>query len=350
MISSDAHSTIPINRFIKPTIDEFNYTNAFQINSGILSQAEQKKIKQARVVIAGMFAGGTIAINLARTGFAEFTLIDHNDYQINDMNRDIGCFTDTLGRNKAEVIKEEILRINPKANIRIYSREIKLDELSGLIGESDVYFAQADDLAFSSKTLILAQQMKKFAISFMPSGLTGYVIVMHPERAHLIDPTDLFGSPKNLSYRELCSFLRNPLNRCGRRWHITKGKWRIDWFNKWRNRQVIETQICPNVWLGASIASLEAIKYLTNKWNVVKAPKMWHLIPAENRIEVQRFRRRSWLFNKFIFWSFSIKAFGIGRRYQKYTARRLMRELEEMQRQEDEGKEVKLPFMWRHLI
>jgi len=184
----------------------------------------------------------------------------------------------------------------------------------------------------------------------MPSGLTGYVIVLHPERSYIIEPTDLFGSPKNLSYKELYYFLRNPLNRCGRRWHITEGKWRIDWFNKWRNRRVIEAQLCPNVWLGASLACMEAIKYLIGKWSTVKAPGMWHLITAENKIKVKKFRRRSWLFGKFIVWTFQIKLFGIGRRYQKYTARRLMRELEEMQKQEDEGKEIKLPFMWRHLI
>jgi hypothetical protein len=95
---------------------------------------------------------------------------------------------------------------------------------------------------------------------------------------------------------------------------------------------------------------MEAIKYLTGKWQPVKAPKMWHLMTAEKRIKVERFRRRSWLFGKFIYQAFSIKWLDIGRRYQKYTARRLMRELDEMQKQESEGREVKPPFMWRHLI
>jgi hypothetical protein len=158
---------------------------------------------------------------------------------------------------------------------------------------------------------------------------------------YLVDPTDLFGSPKNLSYRELYYFLRNPLTRCGRRWHVTEGKWRIDWFNRWRSRKVIEAQLCPNVWLGASLACLEAIKYVTG---------MWHLQTADNKVKVEKFRRRSWLFGKFIYWTFSIRPFDFGRRYRKYTAKRLMRELDNMQRQENEGREVKPPFMWRHLI
>jgi len=331
-------------------IEKFDYNSAFQINRGILTLKDQEKIREAKVTIMGMFAGGTIAIILARAGFSNFTLIDHRSYQLDDMNRDIGCFIDTLGKNKAEVIKKEVLRINPEAHIETYTNTLSLDELEKLIRESDVYFAQADDLAFSSRSLVIAQKRKKFAISFMPSGLTGYVIVLHPNLTYLVDPTDLFGSPRNLSYRQLYYFLRNPLNRCGRRWHITEGKWRIDWFLKWQDRQVIEAQICPNIWLGASLACMEAIKYLIGKWKPVKAPKMWHLMTAENRIKVEGFRRRSWLFGKFIYWAFSIKWLDFGRRYRRYTARRLMRELDEMQRQENDGKEIKPPFMWRHLI
>jgi molybdopterin/thiamine biosynthesis adenylyltransferase len=334
----------------RATTEGFDYDTAFQINSGLLTTEDQQKLKIARVAIMGMFAGGSIAIMLARAGFTKFSLIDHHKYKIDDMNRDIGCFVDTLGNNKAEVIKQEILRINPEASVDTYTEAVKLEEVGKLIQQSDVYFAQADDLAFSSKSLVVAQQKKRFAISFMPSGITGYIIVLHPEGSHLIDPTDLFGSPKNLSYRQLYYFLRNPLNRCGRRWHITEGKWRIDWFNRWRNRQVIEAQLCPSVWLGASLACMEAIKYITGRWQMVKAPRMWHLVTAENRIKTERFRRRSWLFGKFIYWTFGIKWLGIGRRYQKYTARRLMRELADMQKQENEGREVRPPFMWRHLI
>lgn len=199
--------------------------------------------------------------------------------------------------------------------------------------------------------MMLAQKRKRLAISFMPSGVTGYVSVLHPEGSHIIDPADLFGSPKGLSYEELKDLLSNRQCRGGRRWHISQGKMRIEWFRKWCAGETTLTQLCPNVWLGAPLACIEAIKYLTGKWKTVKAPKMWHLVTAENKIKTERFRRRSWLFGKFIYWSFSIKWLGIGRRYHKYTARRLMRELADMQKQENEGWEVsRPPFMWRHLI
>jgi hypothetical protein len=102
--------------------------------------------------------------------------------------------------------------------------------------------------------------------------------------------------------------------------------------------------------LGASLACIEVLKYLTEKWKPVRVPKMWHLMTAENRIEVERFRRRTRLFNKIVYWAFNIKWLGIGERIRNFTSKRVKEELAEMERQEKEGKKVKLPFLWRHII
>jgi len=331
--------------------EQFDYSSAFQINSSIFSTDEQDILRNARVTIAGIGGiGGTMAIILARSGITNFTLFDPDIYEESNSNRQIGCFVDTLGRYKSEVIKGEILRINPEADVEAYTRKLSFDELGELIDRSDVIIPAADDFAFSSKVIIMAEKQKKCAIAVMPSGLTGYVMVFPPNLSSIIDPADLFGAPRNLPYEELYRFLENPLNKCGRRWYITQGKWRIEWFNKWRANEVRLAQICPNVWLGASLACIEVLKYLTGKWEPVTAPKMWHLMTAENLIKVARFRRRTWFFCKFIVWAFNIKWMGIGQGVRNFTSKRNQRELAEMEKQERDGKEIKPPFMWRHLI
>jgi hypothetical protein len=328
----------------------FDYDAAFRINSGILSADEQDKIRRTRVTILGMFVGGTIANMLARSGVEHFVLIDNARFKLSDMNRDIGCFADTIGELKAEVIKKQILRINPQAVVETVTDEVSLAGIGKWIDCCDVFCAQSDDLAFSCHSLMLAQQRKKFAVTFMPSGMTGYVEVYPPGLKKVVDPAVMFGSPRRLSYRGLYHFLRNPLNRCGRRWHITDGRWHIDWFCDWRDSKVIEPQLCPNVWLGASLACMEIIKFITGRWRQVKVPKMWHLLTAASKVKVEVYRRRSWLFEKFIYWTFSIELFNFGRRYRRFTTRRLLRELAGMKKQESEGRPVKPPFMWRHLI
>ena len=328
----------------------FDYTAAFRVNSGILSQDEQQKIRQTRVAILGMFVGGTIATLLARSGVERFVLIDDARFQMSDMNRDVAAYMDTLGQFKAEVVRRQILRINPEAQVQAVTGEMSLAEIGQFIDGCDVFCAQSDDLALSCQALILAQQRHKFAVSFMPSGFTGYVEVYPPTRKKVVDPSVLFGSPRNMSYSQLSRFLRNPLNRCGRRWHVTEGKWRVDWFCHWRDGKVSEAQLCPSVWSGAALACIEIIKYVTGKWKKVEVPRMWHLKLAQNRIDVEGYRKRSWLFEKFILWTFSIEWLGLGRTYRRFTTRRLMNELASMRKQEIAGKEAVPPFMWRHLI
>ncbi len=329
----------------------FDYNEAFRINSGLFSAEQQEKLRQARVTLVGVGgAGGAIAIMLARSGVSNFTLIDFDTYSMSNLNRQIGCFIDTLGLYKSEVIKSEILRINPGAHVNAIIRKISLEELEKVLDETDVYFSEADDLAYSNYSLVLAQRKKKLAICYMPSGLTGYVIVFPPDLPEIVDPTHLFGGPKGLSYEEQVEFQKNPTFRKGRRWHITQGNMRISWFKKWCQGETTLTQLCPSVWLGASLASMEAVKYLTGKWKVVRAPKIWRIELAENRIVARRFRRRTWFFSKFIYWAISIRKFRIGEHIQRNTLASVDKELDCMEKQESEGKCPKPPFMWRHVI
>ncbi len=341
-------TSISVNATIN---NQFDYNEAFFINSGILSSNEQQKLRNARVTIVGVGgAGGVMAIALARSGITNFNLIDFDVFSLSNLNRQSGCYMDTLGKYKSEVIKGEILRINPEANITAYTRKVTFEELVELIDSSDVFVSEADDLAYSSYSMILAQQRKKFAITFMPSGLTGYILAIPPNMSYIVDPTHLFGGPKGLSYENLKDFLDDKHCRGGRRWHISQGKMRIEWFRKWCTGERTLTQLCPGVWTGGSLACIEIIKYLTGKWKGIKAPKMWQIELAENRIKVIKFRRRTWLFNKSIHWAFNIEFLGIGKLVRRYTAWALEKDLAKMEEQERKGEEAKIPFMWRHVI
>ncbi len=331
----------------------FSYEKAFEVNLGIFSREEQDRIRKAKILIIGAGGvGGVTAIILARCGVTNFIINDYDRFDITNMNRQIGCFTDTLGKYKAEVTKDEILRINPEANVKHFNRRFSFDELTELFQECDVIIPTVDDFAYGAKAIVLAQKLKKLTIASSPSGLWGYVTTFPPNSPSIIDPCEIFGSPHNISeltYNKLLKFMENPFHRSARRWYITSGKWRIGWFNKWRNNEVQHTQLCPNVWLGASLACIEVIKYLTGKWKPVKAPKIWHLQPADNRIRVENFRRRTWFFNRMVFYLMNIKVMGIGNRIKSYTSKQLLKELHRMEQQEKEGKKVKYPFLWRFI-
>ncbi len=328
----------------------FDYSTAFSINQGIVSVEDQKKIKNAKITIVGVGgAGGSIAIMLARTGVEHFTLVDFDTYSASNLNRQIGCRLDTLGRPKVEVMREDILKINPQADVKTISEKVPLSDFHKIVEDATVYFSEADDLAYSTETIIRCQALGKMAITFMPYGM-GSAIMVFPPHNKVYDPTDLMGGPKGLSYEELKDFQTNEITRMGRRWHIIDGKMRISWFKKWCKGKIGLTQLCPAVWAGAAIAATEAIKYIIDKWEQVHAPYIWFVSLAENKIKVQKYRRRTWLFNKLMYKAFRIKRWNIGKALEKNTLSSLSRELDRMESEEANGKTPKIPFMWKYLI
>jgi tRNA A37 threonylcarbamoyladenosine dehydratase len=77
-----------------------DYEKLFQRNYGIFSRDEQQRIRQASILILGCGGiGGLVAIILARSGVSQF--VDFDSYEPTNMNRQIACFVDTIGRNKA---------------------------------------------------------------------------------------------------------------------------------------------------------------------------------------------------------------------------------------------------------
>jgi len=299
-----------------PMSGRVDYYELFERNLGIFTQKDQERIREAKVMILGLGGmGGALAILLARTGFTNFYLIDPETYEPSNMNRQVCCFIDTIGKLKVEVVKNEILRINPEAQVVADARKLSLQEIEKLIREwcPDVVAAEADDVAFSAKVIRLATSNGVFAITGMPSGFTGYVMAFPPYTKYT--PEGIFGLPENLSYEELYQLVEAPENRCGRRWYMFHGKWRTDWFLEWREGRKPIAQVAPAVWLVACITATEIVKYIVGKWRLVAAPYVWHFAIADGKIEVRRYARGR-LFNKYALKAFSIKTLGIGRRWR----------------------------------
>ncbi len=97
----------------------------FQRLSLIVEKSGLKKLKESKIMICGIGAvGGTTAYTLARSGIYNFILIDFDDVDITNINRQFVAFESTLGENKTEVMKNIILDINPKASVKIENQKI----------------------------------------------------------------------------------------------------------------------------------------------------------------------------------------------------------------------------------
>lgn len=108
---------------------ENQYWLSFDRNIGILSREEQMRISETVVAQAGTGGNSAVALTLAQLGFCKFKLADPDVFEYSNFNRQLGASMSTLGRNKAQVIAEEIKRINPLAEVEVFDEGVTFDNV-----------------------------------------------------------------------------------------------------------------------------------------------------------------------------------------------------------------------------
>ena len=104
---------------IKPREHEAFYAELVARNSGLISNREQTVLRQTRFVIAGCGStGGACIMPLVRSGAERFLLLDPDDYDLNNLNRQDATLAD-VGRNKASASAARILAVNPFASVAV---------------------------------------------------------------------------------------------------------------------------------------------------------------------------------------------------------------------------------------
>ena len=78
------------------------------------------KLKNSRVAVFGIGGvGGYVAEALARSGVGSFVLVDDDKVCLTNLNRQIIATRKTVGKYKAEVMRDRILEINPDAEVEV---------------------------------------------------------------------------------------------------------------------------------------------------------------------------------------------------------------------------------------
>ncbi len=261
-----------------------NYEEIFARNYGIFSGEEQEKIRNARVLIVGCGGiGGTVAVELARSGVERFTLVEFDDYSVTNMNRQVACFMHTLECNKAEVLAEWIKGINPRASITVFPRKLSHDELEPFVREADIVFPAADDFAFSIMLFRLAQRCGTPSLMIIPAGVWAVITMVMPRgpRVELIG-----GCPRAETYEELRELMATRACRLGLSYYRARGEFRREYYRDFVAAGALPAQICPAVWLASSLGAFEVLKTLTGRWKPVCLPRYWEIRPG--RITINR--------------------------------------------------------------
>jgi tRNA A37 threonylcarbamoyladenosine dehydratase len=95
--------------------------NQFSRSELLLGKEAMERLSNARVAVFGIGGvGGYVVEALARTGVGTFVLVDDDKICLTNINRQIIATRSSVGKYKADVMKERILDINPTAKVEIH--------------------------------------------------------------------------------------------------------------------------------------------------------------------------------------------------------------------------------------
>ena len=88
----------------------------------LIGKDASARLAGADVIVFGVGGvGGYVCEALARAGVGGLALVDHDTVEITNINRQITALTSTLGRNKADVMRDRILDINPNCRVTVHN-------------------------------------------------------------------------------------------------------------------------------------------------------------------------------------------------------------------------------------
>ncbi|EPY2308115.1 tRNA threonylcarbamoyladenosine dehydratase [Clostridium sporogenes] len=127
--------------------------NWLQRTEFLIGKEAIEKLNKSKVVVLGVGGVGSFVIEaLVRSGVGNIAIVDNDTIDITNINRQIHANLNTVGKSKVEVMKERILSINPKCNVKTHQVFINEDNINEIVDKDTDYVVDAIDTS-SSKIL-----------------------------------------------------------------------------------------------------------------------------------------------------------------------------------------------------
>lgn len=146
----------------------------FVKNLAIFTPEEQASLTSKKVLVAGCGGLGSSVVELlARSGIGHLVLVDRDIFEPSNMNRQLLCTTDTLGKSKAETARQRVLSINP--DIRVQAFSCSLDETNAreLVAGIDIVIDALDSV---SSRLLLEDACAEENVFLVHGAVNGWAL------------------------------------------------------------------------------------------------------------------------------------------------------------------------------
>ncbi|KRG10893.1 tRNA threonylcarbamoyladenosine dehydratase [Lederbergia galactosidilytica] len=164
----------------------------FSRNELAIGKQGLERLKNSTVAVLGVGGVGTFAAEaLARSGVGKLILVDKDDVDITNVNRQLIALLSTVGQPKVDLMKERIEDINPECEV-ISLKMFYTDETSDLFFENQPdYVVDASD-TISYKILLMKECLKRNVPIISAMGAANK---MDPTRLRIADISKTYTDP-----------------------------------------------------------------------------------------------------------------------------------------------------------
>ena len=141
----------------------------------------QLKLFRARVAVVGCGGLGSCLVEmLARTGIGTLRLIDPDVFAESNLNRQLLCTIDSLGRPKVEVAAERIACLNPAVTVTTVAEALDGKNARRLLAGMDVVMDALDSISARRELGHICRKMNLPLVHGAVTGWYGQVAVQSP--------------------------------------------------------------------------------------------------------------------------------------------------------------------------
>lgn len=144
----------------------------YERQKDILDAAGQKKLKNAKITIAGAGGLGSVsATYLTVAGVGRIRVVDNDLVELSNLNRQILHWDRDIGRKKVVSFEEKLAQMNPEVEVAVMHDKIGEDNITEIVRDSDLIVDAMDN--FQTRYLLnrVALEMR---IPFFHAAVYGF--------------------------------------------------------------------------------------------------------------------------------------------------------------------------------
>ncbi len=154
----------------------------YQRNHNAIDAAQQLKLGRSHVVVIGFGGlGERVAELLCRLGVGCLTIVDSDAFEPSNLNRQLFCTEENIGKSKVQTGIEELEKINSSVEITAIEEIVSDSNVDRIIDGCDCI---ADCLDNRSTRLCLSRAAKQHGIPMVHAAIAGWcgrVVVASPD-------------------------------------------------------------------------------------------------------------------------------------------------------------------------